>query len=59
MSEFNNGFCGVVRTYHDNKKTMLYKEYFINAGKIEGIYKLYWNNGQLLKEENYIDGKKV
>ena len=26
-------------------------------GKKEGIYKSYWNNGQLWEEVNYIDGK--
>jgi antitoxin component YwqK of YwqJK toxin-antitoxin module len=58
MSEINNNYCGVIRTYHDNLKVMLYEEYFINAGKKEGIYKLYWENGQLGKEINYIDGLK-
>ena len=39
MSENNDNYCGVVRTYHDLKKTKLKEEYFINAGKKEGIYK--------------------
>ena len=33
MSENNNDYCGVVRTYHDDAKTILEEEYFINAGK--------------------------
>ena len=43
MHENNNDYCGVVRTYHDDAKTKLREEYFINAGKIEGIYKLYYS----------------
>ncbi len=59
MSEIDNNFCGVVRTYHDNEeKTKVKEEYFKMNGKIEGIYKSYWD-GQLLNEVNYIDGKKV
>ena len=34
-------FVGVIRTYHDEEKTKLKEEYFINAGKKEGIYKSY------------------
>jgi antitoxin component YwqK of YwqJK toxin-antitoxin module len=30
-----------------------------SLGKENGIYKSYWDNGQLLEEINYIDGKKV
>jgi hypothetical protein len=37
-------------------KTQLKKEYFINAGKIEGIYKSYHLYRQLKEEVNYIDG---
>ncbi len=53
-----NDYCGVIRTYHDNEKTMLYEEYFINAGKKEGVCKSYHPNGQLCEEVNYIDGKE-
>jgi antitoxin component YwqK of YwqJK toxin-antitoxin module len=59
MSEINDDFCGVIITYHDNEKTMLYEEYFTMNGKIEGIYKSYWGNGKLKEEVKYIDGKKV
>ena len=48
---------GVIRTYHDNAKTKLKKEYFIHNNKIEGSYKLYHDNGQLWHEVNYIDDK--
>ena len=58
MSETTNNYCGIVRTYYDDAKTKLKKEYFINAGKKEGIYKSYYKNGQLKYEVNYIDGKK-
>ena len=37
MSENNNDYCGVVRIYWHNDKTKLKEEYFINAGKKEGI----------------------
>ena len=57
MSENNNVFCGVVRRYHDKEKTKVRVEYFKMNGKKEGIYKSYWNNGQLWEEVNYIDGK--
>ena len=56
MSENNDNYCGVVRTYHDLKKTKLKEEYFINGGKKEGIYKSYFGNGKLEIEVNYIDG---
>ena len=58
MSETND-YCGIVRTYHDDAKTILHEEYFINAGKKEGIYKSYYPDGQLKEEVNYIDGKVV
>ncbi len=56
MHENNNDYCGVVRTYYDNAKKYLGEEYFINAGKKEGIYKVFHSNGKLYKEVNYIDG---
>ena len=59
MSDIADNYCGVVRTYWCNDKTKLREEYFINAGKKEGIYKSYKYNGELLSEVNYIDGKKV
>ena len=55
MSETND-YCGVVRTYWDHAKTKLREEYFINAGKKEGIHKLYYYSGPLQKEVNYISG---
>ena len=58
MSEYCDNYCGVVRTYYDNAKTRLKEEYFINAGKKEGIYKSYYSNGQLWYEVNYIDNKR-
>ena len=58
MSEFNDNFCGVIRIYWNDAKTQLKEEYFINAGKKEGVYKSYHNNGQLYREVNYIDGLK-
>jgi len=53
--KINDTFVGMVRDYYDEKKTMLKEEYFVNAGKKEGIYKLY-DNGVLEKEINYING---
>jgi antitoxin component YwqK of YwqJK toxin-antitoxin module len=58
MSEINDDFCGVVRTYYDEEKTKIFEEYFKMNGKIEGIYKSYWQNGQLFYEVNYIDDKR-
>ena len=58
MSNIANNYSGVVRTYYDDAKTELKEEYFINAGKREGIYKSYYENGKLCEEVNYIDGKK-
>jgi hypothetical protein len=31
MFKIDNDYCGVVRTYHDDAKTELYEEYFVNA----------------------------
>lgn len=50
MSETVDNYCGVVITYYDNAKTKLKEEYFINAGKKEGIYKSYQENGKLFSE---------
>ena len=57
MSENNNDYCGVVRTYYDYTKKYLREEYFINAGKKEGICKSYYDNLQLCSEVNYINNK--
>ncbi len=56
MLENNVDFCGVVRTYYDEEKTNVKEEYFTMNGKKEGIYKSYYNDGQLRAEVNYIDG---
>ena len=58
MLEYDDNYCGVVITYHDDAKTILKEEYFTNAGKKEGIYKSFWENGQLFKEVNYIAGQR-
>ena len=61
--------CGVIRTYHktyckkicfcnEKEGIQLKEEYFQNAGKIEGIYRKYYNNGQTSEESNYINGKR-
>jgi antitoxin component YwqK of YwqJK toxin-antitoxin module len=47
----------VVRTYYDNEQTKLKEEYYEINGKKEGIYKEYYNNGQLNVVCNYIDDK--
>jgi len=49
---------GVIRTYHDEEQTKLKEEYFVCNGKKEGIYKEYYDNGQLWEEVNYIDGER-
>ena len=54
MSETVDNYCGVVRTYNDDAKINLYEEYFINAGKIEGIYKSYFSNEQLYYEYTFL-----
>jgi antitoxin component YwqK of YwqJK toxin-antitoxin module len=60
MSKTHNyNFTGVIREYFDEEQTKLKSEVFMNNGKKEGIYKSYYNNGQLWEEVNYIDGKKV
>ena len=68
-------FCGIVKTYHvkncegmndecfcycnEDTGTNICREYFINNGKKEGEYKIYWpKNGQLYKICNYVNGKK-
>ena len=57
MTETSDNYSGVDRTYFDPEKTQLKSEVFIHNGKKEGIYKLYYSNGQLYEEVNYIDGK--
>ena len=51
-------YCGVIRTYHDPEETKLKSEVFMMNGKKEGVYKSYYENGQLEYEVNYIDDKK-
>jgi len=58
MTENSDNYSGVDRTYYDAEKTQLKSEVFIHNGKKEGIYKLYYRNGQLYSEVNYIDGKE-
>ncbi len=49
---------GLIRTFYDEEKTKLKEEYFIHINKKEGIYRSYWENGQLGAEVNYINDKK-
>ena len=65
--------CGVIRTYHkedcddtycdcdcnETNGIQLKEEYFQNAGKIEGEYRSYHENGQIWQKVNYIDGIKI
>ena len=47
-------YCGVVRNYDCNGT--LIEEYFINNGKIDGIFKSYsCHDGCLYKEEEFVD----
>ena len=57
-TDYDN-FTGVYREYFDKEQTKLKLEVFMHNGKMNGIYKSYHNNGQLMAEVNYIDGKKV
>jgi uncharacterized protein len=45
-----------IRTYHDNAKTQLKEEYYEVNGKIEGVYKKYYYNGQIYIICNFING---
>ena len=45
----------VVRRYYNKEQTKLEEEYFEIDGKIEGVYKEYWDNGQLKQICNYIN----
>ena len=55
----NDNFTGVYREYFDEEHKKLESEVFMMNGKEEGVYKSYYDSGQLWKEINYIDGKKV
>jgi len=57
MTETSDNYSGVNRTYYDLKKTRLESEVFIHNGKKEGVYKRYYENGQVAIEINYINGK--
>jgi antitoxin component YwqK of YwqJK toxin-antitoxin module len=52
MTETSDNYSGVDRTYFNPKKTQLKSEVFIHNGKKEGIYKSYYENGQLYEEVN-------
>ncbi len=54
---FKNGYSNIIRTYY--KSGQLYEEFFQNSGKIEGVYKIFHENGNLKIESNYIDGKDI
>jgi antitoxin component YwqK of YwqJK toxin-antitoxin module len=58
MTETSDNYSGVDRTYYDTEKTQLKSEVFIYNGKKEGVYKEYYEDGELLSEVNYINGKK-
>jgi antitoxin component YwqK of YwqJK toxin-antitoxin module len=47
----------VVRTYYDMEQTELKEEYYEVNGKIEGVYKSYFENGNIDIICNYINGK--
>jgi antitoxin component YwqK of YwqJK toxin-antitoxin module len=57
MSSFNNNtqMIGVVRSYHDLAESKLKEEYFVNAGVREGVYRSYYEDGQIWNEVNYIN----
>jgi antitoxin component YwqK of YwqJK toxin-antitoxin module len=55
MSEITTG---LIKTFYDEEKTKLKEKYFIHENKKEGIYRSYWENGQLWEEVNYINDKK-
>ncbi len=48
---------GVIRTFYDKEETKLKEEYFVVNRKREGIYKGYYENGQLKEICNYINNK--
>ena len=50
--------CKVIRTYHYINNEKIKEEYFVINNKINGEYKKYYENGQLLLICNYIDGKR-
>ncbi len=47
----------VVRRYYDMEQTKLKEEYYEIDGKKEGVYKSYFENGNIDIICNYIDGK--
>ena len=49
---------GVINIFYDEEKTMLSEEYFQINNKKQGIYKSYYETGQLWEEVNYIDDKR-
>jgi antitoxin component YwqK of YwqJK toxin-antitoxin module len=55
MSEIEHYSSGGFITHYDKEKTKVKEEYFKMNGKMNGIYKSYWKNGQLCTEVNYID----
>lgn len=58
---FTEGYSGLYKeydfTYSNNG--YLYHEYYHINGKINGIKKMYCNYCDVIREENYIDGKKI
>lgn len=56
MSQYK--FTGVYKEYFNNDSEKLKSEVFMNNGRKEGIYKSYWENGQIHEEINYIDDRK-
>jgi len=55
---YSSDYCGMKKLYYDMKKTKLSEEYYVNNGKIQGIYKSYYIDGEICEEINYIDGIK-
>ena len=45
-------------SYHHKEQIKLREEYYEIDGKKEGVYKSYYDNGQLKEICNYIDGKR-
>jgi antitoxin component YwqK of YwqJK toxin-antitoxin module len=49
----------VVRTYYNHEQNLLSEKYYEVNGKKEGVYKMYYENGQLKEMNNYIDGNII
>lgn len=57
QDEINLNVSGYCKTYYDKNQIQLCEEYYHNNYIKEGLYKLYYENGNIKQEAMYVNGE--